>query len=71
MKIRETNFKLNSPNGILDLEREPAYKRRNIQLDNVPASDDSSVSRYTLTTDDKDKKPEIRQNNSFLHDKVD
>ena len=36
MKIRETNFKLNSPNGILDLEKEPAYKRRNIQLENVP-----------------------------------
>ncbi len=71
MKIRETNFKLNSPNGILDLEKEPAYKRRNVQLDSVPASSDSSVSRYTLTTDDKDRKPEIRPNNSFLHDKVD
>lgn len=71
MKIRETNFKLNSPNGILDLEKEPAYKRRNVQLDHVPASDDSTVSRYTLSTDDKDKKPELRPNNSFLHDKVD
>ncbi len=71
MKIRETNYKLNSPNGILDLEKEPAYRRRNIQLDNVPASNDSNVSRYTLTTDDKDKKPELRPNNPFLHDRVD
>lgn len=71
MKIRETNYKLNSPNGIIDLEKEPAYRRRNVQLDNVPASDDSNVSRYTLTTDDKDKKPELRPNNPFLHDRVD
>lgn len=71
MKIRETNYKLNSPNGIIDLEKEPAYRRRNVQLENVPASSDSNVSRYTLTTDDKDRKPEIRPNNSFLHDKVD
>ena len=71
MKIRETNYKLNSPNGILDLEKEPAYRRRNIQLDNVPPSNDSNVSRYTLTTDDKDKKPELRPNNPFLHDRVD
>lgn len=71
MKIRETNYKLNSPNGIIDLEKEPAYRRRNVQLDSVPASDDSNISRYTLTTDDKDKKPELRPNNPFLHDRVD
>ena len=71
MKIRETNYKLNSPNGILDLEKEPAYRRRNVTLDNVPSSSDSNVSRYTLTTDDKDKKPELRPNNTFLHDRVD
>ena len=71
MKIRETNFKLNSPNGILDLEKEPAYKRRNIQLDSIPSSSDSNVSRYTLSIDDKEKKIELRPNNPFLHDRVD
>ncbi len=70
MRLRQLSLKINSPNGIVDLEKEPAYKRRNIKLDQVPNSGESNVSRYTLTEDD-DKKPEIRPNNSFLHDKVD
>lgn len=56
--------------NITDLEQEPAYKRRNIKLDSVPHSSESNVSRYTLTKEDE-KKTELRQNNSFLHDNVD
>ena len=56
---------------ISDLEKEPAYKRRNVRLENVPNSADSSVSRLTLSVDDTERKPEIRANNSFLHDRVD
>jgi cell division protein FtsZ len=52
------------------MENEPAYKRRNVSLDNVPHSSESQVSRFTLTETDE-KKIEIRPNNSFLHDNVD
>jgi cell division protein FtsZ len=52
------------------MEKEPAYKRRNIKLDSVPHSSESNISRYTLSTEDE-KKSELRQNNSFLHDNVD
>jgi cell division protein FtsZ len=62
---------MSSPNGIADLEKEPAYKRRNVRLENTPNSADPEISRYTLSMDDKDKQPEIRANNSFLHDRVD
>ena len=31
-KVRELNQRLRTPNGLSDLEREPAYKRKNIQL---------------------------------------
>jgi cell division protein FtsZ len=68
-KLKEMNFKLKRPDNI-NLENEPAYKRRNIQLDNVPHSSESQVSRFTLT-ETEDKKTEIRPNNSFLHDNVD
>jgi cell division protein FtsZ len=71
MRLKEMSYKMNSPNGISDLEKEPAYKRRNIKIDNTPSSADSNVSRYTLSMDENEKKPEIRPNNPFLHDRVD
>lgn len=73
-KIREMSLKLKTPSGISDLENEPAYKRREVNLDNTPHSSESNVSRYTLSEDEDEngeKKPQIRPNNSFLHDRVD
>jgi cell division protein FtsZ len=69
-KLKELSFKLKSPNGLSELENEPAYKRRNINLDATPHSSESQVSRYTLSENDE-KKVEIKPNNSFLHDNVD
>ncbi|MCC6837396.1 MAG: cell division protein FtsZ [Bacteroidia bacterium] len=69
-KLKQLSFKLKSPNGLSELENEPAYKRRNISLDSTPHSSESQVSRYTLSEGD-DKKIEIKPNNSFLHDNVD
>ncbi len=69
-KLREISLKLKSPGVLNDMENEPAYKRRNVSLDNVPHSSESQVSRFTLTETDE-KKIEIRPNNSFLHDNVD
>jgi len=70
MKLKELSLKLKTPNGLSELENEPAYKRRNVQLDNEAHSSESQVSRYTLSENDE-KKGEIRPNNSFLHDNVD
>jgi cell division protein FtsZ len=64
-------MRYNSPNGIADMEREPAFKRRNVQLDSTPSSAESNVSRFTLSMDESQNKPEIRSNNTFLHDRVD
>ncbi|MDF2437178.1 MAG: cell division protein FtsZ [Bacteroidota bacterium] len=69
-KLKELSFKLKSPNGLSEMENEPAYKRRNVNLDSTPHSSESQVSRYTLSEGD-DKKVEIKPNNSFLHDNVD
>jgi cell division protein FtsZ len=70
MEIRRVNFKINTPQGLTDLEKEPAYKRRNVKLENVPPSTESNVSRYTLS-EDSEKKPELKANNTFIHDRVD
>jgi len=69
-KLRDISLKLKSPQVLNELENEPAYKRRNVSLNNVPHSSESQVSRFTLTETDE-KKVEIRPNNSFLHDNVD
>ena len=70
LKLRALHAKLKSPGGINDLEKEPAYKRRNISLDDTPHSSESNVSRFSLSEDD-DNKTTLKQNNSFLHDNVD
>jgi cell division protein FtsZ len=57
-------------NSVFDMENTPAFVRKNVQLNAVPHSSESNVSRYTLGTD-ADNKPEIKSNNSFLHDNVD
>jgi cell division protein FtsZ len=68
-RIRELNAKLKTANGLNDLENEPAYKRRNISLNNTSHSSESQMSKFTVDGDGKNG--EIRTNNSFLHDNVD
>jgi len=69
MRLREISMRIQSPSGLADMEKEPAYRRRNIKLDEVTPSSESNVSRYTLSVEEN--RPEIRPNNSFLHDRVD
>lgn len=69
-KLKQLSYKLRSPSGITELENEPAYKRRNVDLGEPQHSSESSQSRFTLS-EGEDKKAELRQNNSFLHDNVD
>lgn len=70
MKIKELGMKMKTPSGINDLENEPAYKRRKINLDEVPHSSENPISRFTLS-DDEEGKPKLNDDNSFLHDNVD
>ncbi len=74
MKIKEFTLKLKSPSGLNDLENEPAYLRRKVSLENVQKSNESVVSKFTLdefTNENGEKRTELRDNNSFLHDNVD
>jgi cell division protein FtsZ len=69
-KLKQLSYKLRSPSGITELENEPAYKRRNVDLEDTQHSSESTQSRFTLS-EGEDKKTELKQNNSFLHDNVD
>jgi hypothetical protein len=69
-KLKDISLKLKSPEGLLELEKEPSFVRQNIKLNDANYSTESNVSRYTLSEGD-DKKMEIKPNNPFLHDNVD
>ena len=69
LRLKDLSMKLRSTSGLQELENEPAYKRKQMQLKDVPHSSESQVSRFTLSSEDG--LTEIRPNNSFLHDNVD
>jgi cell division protein FtsZ len=69
MRLKDLSMKLRSGN-IQELENVPAYKRKEIALQQTPPSDESQISRFSLLSDDEGN-TEIRNNNSFLHDNVD
>lgn len=72
--LAEFKSKLNLPGRIADLENEPAYKRRNISIEDTPQSTDSQVSRMHLSEEvdeEGNRRVELRNDNPFLHDNVD
>ncbi len=69
-QLKQMSTKMNTPSGITDLENQPAYVRRNVELQKVTPSAEIDSSRYTLGQNDEND-VEIRGNNSFLHDNVD
>jgi cell division protein FtsZ len=67
-KLRQMSIKLKSPGGLNELENEPAYRRKNVDLSEEKPSEESQVSRYTLSDEDDEAK---LKDNTFLHDNVD
>ncbi|MFY0644602.1 MAG: cell division protein FtsZ [Bacteroidia bacterium] len=68
--LKDLNETAQKDEGIEELENVPAYIRKGVNLEDKPHSSDSEISRTSLV-EEPDKKPELRQNNSFLHDNVD
>ena len=69
LRMKEFNYKFNK-SKIDDIEREPAYKRRGVELEDKNYSEENNISRTSITLDENDDM-KIRKNNSFLHDNVD
>jgi cell division protein FtsZ len=68
-KMKAFNYKFNT-SKIDDIEKEPAYKRQGVNLNDVAHSSDVQSSRTTIGLDDNDE-VQLRSNNSYLHDNVD
>jgi cell division protein FtsZ len=68
-KLEEMSHKIKTAEGLLELEKQPAYLRKKVELtDSVPSSE-TEVSRYSLFKNENGV--EMKPNNSFLHDNVD
>ena len=57
--------------NIDEFENEPAYKRKNLKIEQPVHSKDSKVSRYSLDDDEEGDGVTLNPNNSYLHDNVD
>lgn len=69
MRLKDLSMKLRAGN-LQELESVPAYKRKEIALQQTPGSHESQISKFSLSTDE-DGNVEIRDTNSFLHNKPD
>jgi cell division protein FtsZ len=68
-KLKDFNYKFqNSLSNIDEIEKQPAYKRQGVALND--SATEKKVSRTTLSEDSNDE-IQLRSNNSFLHDNVD
>ncbi len=68
-ELRKNTPPLDSSQAVMDIESVPAYKRRNVGLDDVNEDVSHLKIGYTVSVDDDG--PVIRKNNSFLYDNVD
>lgn len=65
------SYRFGSKQNISELEHEPAYKRKGLELSGEQNfSTQTDVSRFSVGENNLDR-PEIKKNNSFLHDNVD
>jgi cell division protein FtsZ len=67
-KIQDYTSKLKKAEGITEFENEPAFVRRNINLDMSNRSTEENIGRFGVGRDDNGG---ILRNNNFLHDNVD
>jgi cell division protein FtsZ len=68
-KMHMHNFKFKNSHRLDEIEKQPAYLRQGISLDQPPKEGERS--RTTLSTDDNNEVNFRNNNNSFLHDAVD
>jgi cell division protein FtsZ len=75
-RLKSMNQRFRSPTNLAELENVPAFKRRNVTLDDTPHSSESSVSNFEVkdeneTDENGNKRGGLSDGNEFLHKSVD
>lgn len=70
--LNQLGFRNLNKQNISELESTPAYMRQGINIENSTLpSQEKHMSQFTVSEDFLNQRPEIKQNNKFLHDNVD
>jgi cell division protein FtsZ len=69
-RLQKFNYRFRNNSVIDKAEREPAYKRQGVQLNDTVHSSEQTLSRVSLSTNEEGT-IELKSKNSFLHDNVD
>ncbi len=70
-KLKDLSFmKSKNTGSIEEMEKQPAYMRRNVELQDTNNTDDTNISRYTLNTENASRTI-LKEGNPFFTDNVD
>lgn len=64
------DYSTSSDEEVDELENIPAYRRKKVNIQGMRKKFEEKLSRFSLSPDDEDN-TKLRDNNSYLHDKVD
>ena len=66
----KTSLPLDNPKRLSEMEDIPAYKRREVMLDDVSKKTENGTSKLSINIDENEM-PYVERNNSFFHNNVD
>lgn len=71
--LNQLSYRSLNKQNMNELENVPAYKRKQIEIDNanLPSTKNDYMSKYSISEDELNSRPEVRKNNNFLNDNVD
>ncbi len=69
--LAQLSYRSPNKNTMTELESTPAYMRKGVDVQHTMHSNQTEMSRFTIGQDTVNQRPEVKKNNSFLHDNVD
>lgn len=69
--LSQLSYRSMNKGSMNEMESTPAYLRKGLEVQNTMHSNNTDLSRYSIGEDSMNQRPEVKKNNSFLHDNVD
>ncbi len=69
--LSQLSYRSMNKGNMNEMESTPAYLRKGVEVQNTMHSNNTDLSRYSIGEDTMNQRPEVKKNNSFLHDNVD
>ena len=69
--LSQLSYRSLNKGNMSELETTPAYLRKGVEVQNTMHSNTTELSRFSIGEDPLNQRPEVKKNNSFLHDNVD